>query len=103
MRSAAERASREALLRDADAASNVMNSSVVRSFVLTCIRFFGLVLPVATVAAERPAIIEVDGQPLAANAQRLMQALDFLGASLRKEVSAAVVSAAAARDAAKLQ
>lgn len=57
----------------------------------------------AASAAEPLPVIEVDGQPLAANAQRLMQALEFLGAPLPVEVRAAVASAATARDASKLQ
>jgi hypothetical protein len=47
--------------------------------------------------------VEVEGQPLAANAQRLMQSLEFVGAPLPAEVRAEILSAAAARDARKLQ
>jgi hypothetical protein len=53
----------------------------------------------AVAAAEPLPIVEVDGQPLAANVQRVVQALEFLGAPLSVDVSAAV----AARDARKLQ
>lgn len=55
-------------------------------------------LCVAT-AAVSPPLIEVEGQPLAANVQRVVHALNFLGAPLAVDVSAAVV----ARDARKLQ
>jgi hypothetical protein len=62
-----------------------------------------LCFTVAASAAELPPVIEVEGQPLAANVQRLMQILDFLGSPLPAEVRDAVSSASAARDAAKLQ
>lgn len=62
-----------------------------------------LPFPNASRAAEPPPPIEVEGQPLAANAQRVLQALDFLGAPLPTEVRAAVTAAGAARDAGKLQ
>src|SRR5205085_9390494 len=45
----------------------------------------------------------VEGQPLAANALRLLQALDYLGASLPAESQTALRVAADARDAQKLQ
>ncbi len=47
--------------------------------------------------------VEVDGQPLAANVSRLLEALDYLGRSLPAEASAAVRTAADARYARKLQ
>jgi hypothetical protein len=53
--------------------------------------------------AQQLEIIEVEGQPLAANARRLLEALDHLGAPLSKEVAEPVTSAAQARDARKLQ
>src|SRR6185503_9621767 len=37
--------------------------------------------------------VEVEGQPLAANAERVQQALDFLGAPLSAEVQAALKAA----------
>ncbi len=54
-------------------------------------------------AADPLAPIEVEGQPLAANVQRLVQALDFLGAPLASEVRAAVLATITARDARGLQ
>jgi len=53
--------------------------------------------------AEPLEVIEVEGQPLAANAQRLMQALDFLGAPLANDVRAKLQSAITQRDAAGVQ
>ncbi len=54
-------------------------------------------------AADPLPVIEVEGQPLAANAQRLVQALDFLGAPLAEEVRGKLQSAITARDAAGVQ
>ena len=47
--------------------------------------------------------VAVEGQPLAANINRLLQALDMLGAPLSNEMTTALTAAAKARDAAKLQ
>jgi len=49
--------------------------------------------------AESPPVLDVEGQPLAANAERLVQALEFLGAPLAEDVKAAL----AARDGRNLQ
>ena len=57
----------------------------------------------AIAGADSPPLVEVEGQPLAANVQRLMQALEFLGAPLPAETRAGLDAAAVARDAAKLQ
>ncbi len=65
-----------------------------------CVFFASLSL---TAAAELPAVIEVEGQPLAANAQRLVQALDFLGAPLPGGVREKLQTAIAARDGAGVQ
>ena len=62
-----------------------------------------------TEQAERPRVsedletIEVEGQPLASNAQRLIQALEFLGAPLPIEITNALQVAGRARDAPKIQ
>ncbi len=59
--------------------------------------------------AERPLIaedlepVEVEGQPLASNVQRLVQALEFLGAPLPIEMTNALQAAGRARDAHKIQ
>ena len=50
-------------------------------------------------AADAPPVIEVEGQPLAANVRRVAQALEFLGTPLPEDIQAAVAS----RDARKLQ
>ena len=47
--------------------------------------------------------VHVDGQPLAANIQRVADALDFLGAPLAADRKKALAAAGAARDAAALQ
>ena len=50
-----------------------------------------------------PAAVTVDGQPLAANVARVIEALDFLGASLPAELKREIAQAGRTRDAAKLQ
>jgi len=54
-------------------------------------------------AADLPEPVAVEGQPLAANVQRVVEALEFLGAPLAREKQAALAAAGKARDAAKLQ
>jgi hypothetical protein len=53
--------------------------------------------------AGRLADIAVEGQPLAANVQRLLDALDYLGAPLSSTDTAAIRKAAAGRNAQQLQ
>jgi hypothetical protein len=53
--------------------------------------------------AQKLDSVEVEGQPLAGNAQRLLDALQFLGAPLPSETAAALQAAAKARDAGKIQ
>jgi hypothetical protein len=48
-------------------------------------------------------VVEVEGQPLASNVQRLVQALELLGAPLPVETTSALQVAGRARDASKLQ
>ncbi|MEX2232999.1 MAG: CehA/McbA family metallohydrolase [Cyclobacteriaceae bacterium] len=48
-------------------------------------------------------VISVDGQPLAANVDRLVEALEYLGAPLRKEIRKELSSACRLRDAKKIQ
>jgi len=48
-------------------------------------------------------VVEVEGQPLASNVQRVIQALDLLGAPLPAEKTDALQAAGRARDARKLQ
>src|SRR4051812_9724686 len=52
---------------------------------------------------QTPDPVGVEGQPLAANITRLLQALEFLGTPLPKETTQALEAAAKERDAAKLQ
>ena len=54
-------------------------------------------------AAAPLEIVEVEGQPLAANAQRLVQALEFLGTPLPPELRAKLQAAITARDGAGVQ
>lgn len=64
----------------------------------------GLVLAHPVVAAEKPPIVtDVEGQPVAANAGRVVQALEFLGFPLPKEVAMPLATAITARDATKVQ
>ncbi|MBI3879553.1 MAG: CehA/McbA family metallohydrolase [Verrucomicrobia bacterium] len=60
-------------------------------------------LPAFSLVAQSLTPVAAEGQPLAANAQRLVQALDFLGAPLPEEVRTKLQAAVTARDAAKLQ
>lgn len=53
--------------------------------------------------AEPLPVIEVEGQPLAANAQRIVQALDFLGAPLANDVRTKLDATITRRDAAGVQ
>src|SRR5437870_5183147 len=57
----------------------------------------------AAAQAQTVEVVDVDGQPLAANVQRLLQALDSLGAPLPADKTAALEEAAKARDAKKIQ
>ncbi len=60
-------------------------------------------MPFQAIAQPAPDVIDVDGQPLAANVVRLLDAFRFLGAPLPSESEAALRKAANARDGAKLQ
>jgi hypothetical protein len=59
--------------------------------------------PVPKACAEKPQPVDVEGQPLGRNVDRLLQALDFLGAPLPKEKKAALHKAIEARDAKAIQ
>jgi hypothetical protein len=61
-----------------------------------------LAAAVAAAAAPLP-MVPVAGQPLAANALRLLEALEFLGAPLAQESASAIRAAAAERDPDQLQ
>jgi hypothetical protein len=62
-----------------------------------------LLLPAAAARAQKLEPVQVEGQPLAANVTRLLQALDLLGAPLAEDQAEALPAAAKARDARKLQ
>lgn len=53
--------------------------------------------------ADLPEPVAVEGQPLAANVQRVIEALEFLGAPLPKAKQAALTAAGESRDSTKLQ
>ena len=61
-----------------------------------------LTLPVIA-AADVPLVSSVEGQPLAANVDRLIRTLDYFGAPLPAETTAALKRAIKQRDAEKLQ
>lgn len=59
--------------------------------------------PSVTTAASSLAFVAVEGQPLAANVQRVVEALEFLGAPLPAQLRAELAKAGIARDARRLQ
>jgi hypothetical protein len=68
----------------------------IATFLVTC-------TTTGNLGAQALEPIAVEGQPLASNAQRLMQALDFLGSPLPADDAAALRVAVKARDAKKIQ
>jgi hypothetical protein len=63
-----------------------------------------LLLPARLSAADPPPVIsDVEGQPVAANAERLMKALDFLGFPLPEPTAKELKAAIEAKDAKKVQ
>src|SRR5438552_15066048 len=74
---------------------------------MSAARRLAVVIVLACAVAARadglPAVPDVDGQPLGANVERLVKALDFLGRPLPADRVLALTAAAAARDAGKLQ
>ena len=76
----------------------------LRGYLVVCSLLFCLMPAFCNRAlAEAPTTNTVEGQPLAANATRLLQALDFLGTPLPEETVKAVRDAARRRDAKRLQ
>jgi hypothetical protein len=71
------------------------------------IRPFSLVVAFTSasllVAADKPPLVDEEGQPVAANVERVQKALDFLGAPLPKDLNTAVTAAVGKRDALELQ
>jgi hypothetical protein len=62
-----------------------------------------LVFTPLLVAADKPPAVEVEGQPLAANAERVQKALEFLSAPLPKAADTALGTAIKNQDAADIQ
>jgi hypothetical protein len=60
-------------------------------------------LAAAGARAQAPVPVEVEGQPLAANVERVLKTLEFLGAPLPAETVRGLAQAIAARDARRLQ
>lgn len=54
-------------------------------------------------AADKPAVVKEEGQPVAANAERVVKALDFLGTPLPKELAKSLQTAIDKQDAAEIQ
>src|SRR5260370_13400628 len=59
--------------------------------------------PLTHACAQKLELVQVEGQPLAANVNRLLQALEFLGAPLPAETTTALQAAVKAQDASQLQ
>lgn len=68
-----------------------------------CVPLVALLVSAGTVQAQPLELVSVEGQPLAGNVQRVLQALDYLGAPLPREKTAALEAAVKERDAKKLQ
>jgi hypothetical protein len=83
-----------------------MRNLVSRSFGSSYSWFaFGLgcILFAQRASAEQPQVVSVEGQPLAANVNRVVETLSFLGRPLPPETLADLSDAAQLRDAARLQ
>src|SRR4051794_23013837 len=59
--------------------------------------------PLAVAADPPPVVADVEGQPLAANAERVAKALQFLGAPLPEDAAKELQAAIDAKDARKVQ
>jgi len=78
----------------------LLHERILRLFV--AVLCLALAVP-ASAQAPKLDVVDVEGQPLAANVTRLLQALDLLGAPLPEKETAALQEAAKAKDAKKLQ
>lgn len=54
-------------------------------------------------AADKPPVVKEEGQPVAANAERVLKSLDFLGTPLPKELTKSLTAAIEKQDAAEIQ
>ena len=68
---------------------------------LCLIAWFGIAF--ATQAADPPPVVDVEGQPLAANAERVVKTLDFLGAPLPADTAKVLAKAIENKDAKKVR
>src|SRR6516165_10200283 len=68
-----------------------------------CGLMLGLMAGLGPVRGQEPELVDVEGQPLAANVERVGRALEALGAPWPGDVAAALARAGAGRDAAALQ
>ena len=57
----------------------------------------------ALLAADPPPVVDVEGQPLAANAERVVKALESLGVPLSADTNKVLAKAIADKDAKKVQ
>ncbi len=82
-----------------------MSTNHPRSLAVLCgpLAAAAILLSTSAVWAQKLEPVEAEGQPLAANVTRLLQALDLTGAPLPKEQTEALQAAAKERDATKLQ
>ncbi len=79
------------------------NAQLFRIALLCATTGFALGVCVPGQGDETLPIIETPGQPLGANARRILTTLDYLGAPLPEATAAAVIEAAESRDADQLQ
>src|SRR5262245_29747029 len=70
---------------------------------LPALLLLGTLTGVARPADRPPVVPDVEGPPLAANAERLAKALDFLGTPLPADAAAALRPAVEAKDPAAIQ
>jgi hypothetical protein len=81
---------------------NSLRTTLLRAG-LAPVLVLAVVLAAPRAAAQKLEVHEVEGQPLGANATRLLEALSFLGAPLPAKTTESIKAAVQARDAAKLQ
>src|SRR5262249_24276681 len=74
-----------------------------RRILIPALAVLGLFSAMAPVRAQPPEPVDVEGQPLAANVERVARALESLGAPLPGELTAELARAGADRDASALQ
>lgn len=70
---------------------------------ITLSLMFSVILSSILVADDKPPVIKEEGQPVAANAERLMKALEFLGTPLSRDFTNSLESAIDKQDASAIQ